>query len=221
MPWPAYDVPAATRTALQTITQPRAQRTRDKILRHATRLLVAKGYHGTSLDEIERAAGVTTGAFFHHFESKEQLGLAVLDWYLARRREELLAIERLLPEARTPLEHLLNWLQATQIRTQRRLGRRQGGCVYGNLTATLGDTHAVFRRRLAECFDAMALDFKPRLDAAARRHGPRRKVDTMALARYIVSVLEGSILLARAHRDPELIGRHFDLLGEQLRETFR
>jgi TetR/AcrR family transcriptional regulator, transcriptional repressor for nem operon len=204
---------------MQPVKQPRAQITRDKILREATRLFTARGYHDTSLDDVLRASGVTTGAFFHHFRGKEQLGFAVLDWYVDRRREELAAIERTLPPADEPLERVFRLLDATQKRTERRARRRQAGCVFGNLTTSLSDTHDGFRRRLADCFDEMAVDFKQRLDAAAARHCPRRKLDTLALARYVVSVLEGTIILTRAHKDAGLIGRHFALLKDHLRRT--
>lgn len=200
--------------------QPRAQITRENILRQATRLFVTRGYHDTSLDDILRAARVTTGAFFHHFRGKEQLGFAVLDWYVDQRRQELERVERTLPETDDPLERVFRLLEATRMRTERRAKLRQAGCVFGNLTTTLSNTHDGFRRRLADCFDEMAIDYKQRLDAAAARYCPRRKLDTLALARYVISVLEGTIILTRAHKDAGMIGRHFDMLKDHLRHVF-
>ena len=200
--------------------QLRAQVTRDTILRQATRLFVARGYHDTSLDEILRASRVTTGAFFHHFPNKEQLGFAVLDWYVDQRRQELQVIESTLPETDDPLQRVFRLLDATRLRTERRAKQRQAGCVFGNLTTTLSNTHDGFRRRLADCFDEMAIDYKQRLDAAAARYCPRRKLDTLSLSRYVVSVLEGTIILTRAHKDPGLIARHFELLKAHLRQVF-
>jgi AcrR family transcriptional regulator len=68
---------------------PRALATREKILKAAARLFALKGYHDTKLEEVRHAAKVTTGAFFHHFGSKEDLGFAVLDRHMERRRQEL------------------------------------------------------------------------------------------------------------------------------------
>jgi TetR/AcrR family transcriptional repressor of nem operon len=205
-----------------TVKQPRALQTRDRILREATRLFAARGYHDTKLDEILQAAGVTTGAFFHHFRGKEDLGFAVLDWYLEQRGRELDAVEQALyPDGSAdPLERLFQRLDATEERFCRRARRKQGGCIFGNLSTALCETHDGFRRRLADCFEAMAMDFKPRLDAVARQHAPRRRIDTLGLARYLVAVLEGSIILARANQDAPIIGRHFQLLKEHLRQVF-
>lgn len=209
---------------MQATKQMRALVTREKILQEAARLFTLKGYHDTKLDEVFRAGGMTSGAFFHHFRGKEELAFAVMDWYLERRRQELDQIEQELgPASDDPLEHLFQRLDATQERFRRRAERKEAGCIFGNLGTTLCDTHDGFRQRLAECFDAMAQDFKPRLDAAAQRYGSGsgQRPDTLTLARYIVAIIEGSIILARANQEPRSLARHFQFLKEHLRQTFR
>src|ERR1700761_2057344 len=49
---------------------------RSRLLNAALRIIRGKGYHATSVDELCAAAGVTKGAFFHHFRSKEDLAVA-------------------------------------------------------------------------------------------------------------------------------------------------
>jgi AcrR family transcriptional regulator len=49
------------------------QETANRILRQAMRIFLEKGYHGTSIDDITQAAGVTKGALYWHFKSKEDL----------------------------------------------------------------------------------------------------------------------------------------------------
>jgi len=203
---------------MRTIKQPRALATREGILAEAARLFALKGYHDTKLEEVLSGARVTTGAFFHHFRSKEELGFAVLDRHMEKRREELEQIEQAMPPTREedPLQHVFRRLDAIQEMVQRR-AHRKGGCIIGNLSTTLSDTHDGFRRRLARCFEEMALEFKPHLDAAARQTG--RRVDTVALARYIVAIIEGSIMLTRTQQDRRLMNCHFDYLKEHLRRT--
>ena len=67
---------------MNTPQQPRAIKTRDRILRDAARLFALKGFHGTKVDEIINAAEVTSGAFFHHFKGEEDLGFAVIDHHM-------------------------------------------------------------------------------------------------------------------------------------------
>ena len=45
----------------------------------AKRLMLIKGYNATSLDDLLGASGVGKGSFYHYFESKEDLGYAILD----------------------------------------------------------------------------------------------------------------------------------------------
>lgn len=57
--------------------QERAQRTRALIIDRAAEAFGGLGYEGASLNEIIRATGLTKGAFYHHFGSKDELALAV------------------------------------------------------------------------------------------------------------------------------------------------
>ena len=58
--------------------------TKDKLLDAAQRLMLAKGFPATTVEEICETAGLTKGSFFHYFESKDDLGTAVLDRYAGR-----------------------------------------------------------------------------------------------------------------------------------------
>ena len=204
---------------MKDVKQPRAVATREKITRAAAQLFALKGYHDTTLEDVRRAAEVTTGAFFHHFASKEDLGFAVLDRHMEKRRQELDQLEEDIPSPRPddPLERVFRRLDAiAQMVASRK--HRKGGCIIGNLSTSLSDTHEPFRQRLASCFDEMALEFQPHLDAAVKLHCPDRRVETKALARYIVAVIEGSIMLARTGRNRREVASNFENLKEYLKQ---
>ena len=54
-----------------------AEKTREQLIDVATKLFEVKGYADTSVNEVCEALGITKGALFHHFKSKEGLFLAV------------------------------------------------------------------------------------------------------------------------------------------------
>ena len=56
--------------------QPERGDARSRLLDAAMLVIREKGFSGTSVDDLCTVAGVTKGAFFHHFESKEALGVA-------------------------------------------------------------------------------------------------------------------------------------------------
>lgn len=60
-------------------SQARAEETRQRILDAATGLFGKYGFGGTSVNQIIRRAGVTAGAFYHHFDSKDQVALTIVE----------------------------------------------------------------------------------------------------------------------------------------------
>lgn len=60
-------------------SQPRGAATRADIVHVARRLISEHGYHSTGIADIQTATGLTKGAFYHHFRTKEELALAVLE----------------------------------------------------------------------------------------------------------------------------------------------
>jgi TetR/AcrR family transcriptional repressor of nem operon len=204
---------------MKAVQQPRALETREKILSAAARLLALKGYHDAKLEEVLDAAQVSKGAFFHHFHDREDLGFAVLDWHMDRRRQLLDAIEQEWPlaEEAGPLQQVFRRLDAIQEMVRRRAGCK-GGCIIGNMSTALSDCHDGFRKRLAECFDEMAREFLPHLEAAARKGRVTRRTNTRELARYIVTVIEGALMQARTLGDAKLLPRQLAYLKEYLRK---
>jgi len=57
--------------------QSRAENTRLHLVRSAAELFDHNGFAGTTLADVSRAAGVTKGAFYFHFSSKDELGGAI------------------------------------------------------------------------------------------------------------------------------------------------
>jgi len=61
----------------------RSERSRAQILEAALKMFSSVGYHGTSMRDIAREAGVSTGNVYHQFPDKERLFRALLDQYFA------------------------------------------------------------------------------------------------------------------------------------------
>src|SRR3954449_11278667 len=82
---PEWGVPAGHRLTRE---EKKAQ-TRERLLDAASTVFARKGFASTSIDEVAEAAGVTKGAVYSNFDSKEDLVRTVLDERLEQRFREL------------------------------------------------------------------------------------------------------------------------------------
>lgn len=63
----------------KTLKQVQGEQTRQQIIETAARLFARRGFYGTSMSELTTATGLTKGAFYHHFDSKDDLFFAVVN----------------------------------------------------------------------------------------------------------------------------------------------
>ena len=78
--------------------------TRDKILHSAFCEIHRQGFQAASIANILQDTGLTKGALYHHFPTKQALGLAVIDEVIRRRASGRgISTNRVFPETSTPL----------------------------------------------------------------------------------------------------------------------
>ena len=66
--------------------------TRDHLISTGLKVLHARGFHATGVQDITDAAQVPKGSFYTHFDSKERFGAEVLGRYWERRADHALAL---------------------------------------------------------------------------------------------------------------------------------
>lgn len=185
------------------------------LVKAATKLMLAKGYAATSLDEICAQAHLTKGSLFHYFESKEDLGLAVLEQYFSRVFSKL-------EEARAahtdPLEKVCNCIDLLIVASQSYPLRE--GCLLGRFTQELSETHSRFRQRCADYFGRWRAVLQQDLEAACRATD-HRHLDPRAFADYLLATLEGALILSRAQADHTVVARTLELAKQHVQHSFR
>jgi len=70
-------------------SNPKGQQLQEKVLQTALLLFSDKGYFNTSIQDIKKAAGVSTGAIYHHFHNKEHLAKSLYDNLMVRIEREM------------------------------------------------------------------------------------------------------------------------------------
>ena len=177
-----------------------ANESKERILAGAKELFLARGYSATTVDAICEKVELTKGSVYYFFDSKEDLGLAVLDWSM-RRGAQMLANG---PHLRVvdPVEKAFTFLKHLE-RCSPEIW--SGGCLLGSFSLELADTNCRMQQIVAGMFQALADDFAEKLQPIAAQCAGKHAPRASELANTLLSIVEGSIILAKAHRDPTRI----------------
>ncbi len=160
-------------------------------------MLLKRGYHDLGIQPLLTATDVPKGSFYHHFESKEDFALQVVDLYMADVHAGLDAC--LGDESRPPLERVRAFFEASRDKY-----RREGylGCLLGGLGQELSGVSEVFRGKVDWCLSEIARRISACLEQASRQGELPAGTDPRALADLLVDCWEGAALRCRLLRDP-------------------
>ncbi len=182
--------------------------TRQRLIEAARDLFLLNGYTATGVAEIVRHAGVRMGSLYYFFPTKEDLLVAVLEWYRDNIYEGLL--QPIWERIDDPIERIFGVLDG--YRQLLFLMNYDQGCPIGNLALELTNSHPKARELMILNFDQWVDSIQACLDAAEGRLPP--ELDRRALAIHILTVMEGAVMLARTYRNTD----PFDLAVAQLRD---
>ena len=171
---------------------------KEKLLADGLRLVHERGFGASSVRDITQAAGVPQGSFTNHFASKEAFGLEILERYRAMTSAAVRATLR--NDRLPPLDRLRAWIDG-QLSYLRKDDMRRG-CLYGNLSAEASEASDAIRFRVASVFAENQASVAYCLEAAIGAGALAPKTDVQELAGFIVSSLQGAILVAKSQRSP-------------------
>jgi TetR/AcrR family transcriptional repressor of nem operon len=173
---------------------------RTRLLDAAMQVIRAQGYSGTTVDDICSAAGLTKGAFFHHFESKEDLAVAAAA-HFSQMAERLFGAAPY-RELADPLDRLLGYVD---FRTAILAGPvPEFTCLLGTMVQEAYDTHPAIRRACDAYIGAHAAEVAKDIAAATALYAPAAEWSAESLALYTQAVLQGAFVLAKSKGGPEV-----------------
>jgi TetR/AcrR family transcriptional regulator, transcriptional repressor for nem operon len=186
-------------------------RTRERLLQAAFREVYKSGFQSAGLDAILTQAGVTKGALYHHFGSKEALGYAIVEEIIApdNRGQWLRPLEN----CEDPIEALIGTVQGLSVQPE----AVRGGCPLINLAQEMSPLDAGFRQRLA----TILRDWQDGVAAALRdgqNHGTvRRDLEPDQAAGLLIAMVEGYGALAKNAQDAKVMKAGISSIVEWLR----
>ena len=174
---------------------------RRKLLDAALSIIRTKGYSATSVDELCAAASVTKGAFFHHFETKEALGVAAADQQLV-----------------DPLDRVLGYLEFRKAILRGELP--EFTCLVGTMVQETFETSPPIREACNRSIAGHAAVLEADIAAAVRLHGIKPEWTAKSLALYTQAVLQGAFILAKAGRNRTVAADCIDHMLRYVKSLF-
>jgi len=173
---------------------------RSRLLDAAMQVIREKGYSATTVDDICGAAGVTKGAFFHHFKSKEELGIEAAG-HFAQMAETLFGAAPY-SELADPLDRLLGYIDFRAAILTGPIA--QFTCLLGTMVQETYDTNPAIRDACETYIVRHADRVGQDIAAAKALYAPDAPWSAESLGLYTQAVLQGSFILAKAKGGPDV-----------------
>lgn len=195
--------------------------TRTKIMDAAETLILDHGFGGTTVDSIIDLAGVSKGAFFHHFSSKAELGKKLVQRYADEDAEHL---EQTLRKAEglsnDPLQQLLIFIKLFEQEIES-LEEPFPGCLF----ASYLQQSELFDHNILEIIRESILLWRTRvldkLKEIEQKYPPRQDVDLVSLADMLMVIFEGSFVLSQSLNENKIIAQQLSHYHNYLSLLFK
>jgi len=189
---------------------------REKLLDAAIALIREKGFTATTVDDLCARAGVTKGAFFHHFRTKEELGVAAAEHWSSVTGAVFEAAPYHAPD--DPLERVLAYLAFR--RSLLRGPLPELTCVVGTMVQETYGEHPAIRAACAASIFGHAATLVADIEAAMRSRGIAGPWTPESLAAHTQAVLQGAFVLAKARGEVDVAIESLDHLERYVRLLF-
>jgi TetR/AcrR family transcriptional regulator, transcriptional repressor for nem operon len=180
---------------------PKTETARTRLLNAAHGVVRRQGYAATSVDDLCRAAGVTKGAFFHYFPTKDALAVASAEAWTAHAQTRIFTDAPWM-RVEDPLDRVLAHID---FRLAMIDGPVEGfTCFVGTMVQEAFTTSPAIRAACDASITAYATRLAKDVQAAIDMHEIGYDVTAMGLAYHIQAVLQGAFILAKAKGDPAI-----------------
>ncbi len=197
--------------------RPAPANARDKLLEAAVKIIRTQGYAGTSVEQLCVEAGVTKGAFFHHFASKEALGVAAAEYWSASTSQFFANAPY--HQLEDPVERVLGYID---LRIALIGGPVESfSCVAGTMVQEAFRTSVAIRAACGSSIAGNASALEADIEAALTQCN-LTDLNAASLALHIQTVIQGGFVLAKAGGGADMardalmhLKRYFELIFER------
>lgn len=167
---------------------------RTRLLETALRVVREQGFAATSVDTLCKAAGVTKGAFFHHFDSKEALGAAAADYWSETTSALFADAPYHIPA--DPVDRVFAYLDFRSALIDGELA--EFTCLVGTMVQETYGTSDAIRDACNRSITGHAATLEADIQAAMDARGVSAPFTAQSLALLTQTVIQGGFITAKA-----------------------
>jgi len=189
---------------------------RARLLDAAQATILAKGFAAASVEDLCQAAAVTKGSYFHHFKTKEALGVAAAEHWTETTSAFFAAAPYHAPD--DPLDRLLAYVAFRKSIISGELS--EFSCLVGTMVQEVYATSPAIRDACGASILGHAATLEADIGAAMKERSISGGWTAESLARHTQTVIQGAFVLAKAGDDPALARESLDHLDRYIRLLF-
>lgn len=189
---------------------------KSKLLDASLMIIRTKGYSATTVDELCATAGVTKGAFFHHFKSKEELGVAAAEYW--SDITGVLFANAPYHDYGDPFERVLGYITYRKSLLQGSVP--EFTCLVGTMVQEIYETAPTIRDACDRSISKHAATLEHDIEAAMKERNVMSDWTAKSLALHTQAVLQGAFILAKAKGGPDIAAESIEHLLRYLKLLF-
>jgi TetR/AcrR family transcriptional regulator, transcriptional repressor for nem operon len=170
----------------------KSERTRQFIIEKTAPVFNARGFAGTSLNDLTEVTGLTKGSIYGNFENKDAVALAAFDYNFSR---VTLYMKSKIQEKENAIERLLAY--PIVYRDFLKIPFLQPGCPILNTSTEADDTHPLLRQKAAGALAFWKKSIENQVKRGIARKEIRPNTNPAEIAIIIMSLIEGAIMQAK------------------------
>jgi TetR/AcrR family transcriptional repressor of nem operon len=170
----------------------KAERTRQFIIEKTAPIFNAKGYAGTSLNDIIDATGLTKGAIYGNFENKDEVAVASFDYNFGN---VVSLIRSRIQEKNTVIDKLLVYPET--YRNFMNISFLKAGCPVLNTSVESDDTHPKLKERAVNALKLWRTSVEKLIHHGIETKEIKATTNATEFAIILMSLIEGSVMQAK------------------------
>ncbi|WP_111707616.1 TetR/AcrR family transcriptional regulator [Lutibacter citreus] len=188
--------------------------TKQHIVHEAFNLFYKNGFKSTSINDVMKATKMSKGAFYHHYKSKHQLGLEVIELKIQKRVYDGMILPLKEPG------HAMEILQSTFLNRIKSFSfyDKQNGCPMNNFINEIGNYESSYQLALKNIVEKWKKELVILIEKGKKQNAIKKEIASEAVAIYLISAFEGIRGIRKLYDNDSILDQYISGLSLYLNQ---